>query len=115
MPPAAFTDFAGAASRLRAGALRRASAQAGRPLAGLTYALVRSARPSGFGLAGPAFLNIPVLFTYGFRLSTYGSTGKRVQLFNSPLIDEKGPGLCDSVQSGTITDREPFFCSFLHE
>jgi hypothetical protein len=41
---------AGAALRLRAEALRRASVQAGRPLAVLTYSSVRSARPSGCGL-----------------------------------------------------------------
>ena len=32
-------------------------AQAGRPFVVLTYSSVRSARPSGFGLAGQAFLN----------------------------------------------------------
>jgi hypothetical protein len=37
MPPAAFPAFAGAASRLRAEALRRASAQAGRHFSVLTY------------------------------------------------------------------------------
>ena len=51
MPPAAFPAFAGAASRLRAGALRRASAQAGRHFSVLTYSFVRSARPSGCRLS----------------------------------------------------------------
>jgi hypothetical protein len=85
--------FAGAASRLRAAALRRASAQAGRHLAVLTYSLVRSARPSGCGLpfersqgrTGQAFLNPPVIFSYGSGLSICGSTGKILQLFNSPI------------------------------
>jgi hypothetical protein len=46
MPRSVFPAFAGAASRLRAEALRRASAQAGRHLAVLTYSFVGSARPS---------------------------------------------------------------------
>jgi hypothetical protein len=43
--PTAFFAFAGAASRLRAEALRRASTQAGRPFVRLTYSTIRSASP----------------------------------------------------------------------
>ncbi|MEE8125403.1 MAG: hypothetical protein V3T42_06285, partial [Nitrospirales bacterium] len=50
-PLAAFPAFAGAASRLRAEALHRASMQAGRPLVVLTFPPVRSAHQSGCGLA----------------------------------------------------------------
>ena len=95
MPPAAFPAFAGpplpkglrrlkAASRLRAEALRRASAQAGGHLAVLTYSSAISARPTGCGLpfdmtqgrTGRAFLrqssghalNTPLFFSGGLRL-----------------------------------------------
>ncbi len=48
--------------------LRRSGfAQAGRRLVVLTYSSVRSARPSGCGLAGPAFLNTPLFFSGELR------------------------------------------------
>jgi hypothetical protein len=50
LPPVAFPAFAGADSRLRAEALRRASAQAGRHVAVLTYPSVRAVLPSRCGL-----------------------------------------------------------------
>jgi hypothetical protein len=53
--PGAFPAFAGAASRLRAEALRRASAQAGRPFVMLTYSTVRSACQSGCALLANLF------------------------------------------------------------
>ncbi len=91
---------AGAASRLRAEALRRASVRAGRPLAVLTYSLVCSAHPSGCGLpferpqgrTGRApsarlracFLNTPLFFFVWPSVIHMWTTGKILQLFNSP-------------------------------
>jgi len=41
------------------GAVEKVRQRRSRPLAVLTYSSVRSARPSGCGLAGRAFLNSP--------------------------------------------------------
>ena len=47
---------------LHVGSVEKGRQRRSRPLAALTYCFVRSARPSGCGLAGRTFLNILLFF-----------------------------------------------------
>ena len=104
MLPAAFPAFAGAASRLRAEALRRASAQAGRPLAALTYSFVRSVRPTMVALFGmhQAIRGLPF---EGLRTGLDGPFGTLPYFLYLPRFPT-----CGTTWSVEFFDRHGYVC-----